>query len=58
VERAQHLLAGTDLAMPAVAKKSGFISAERLSVIFRQETGMTPTSYRRQFRLHEEGEGE
>jgi LacI family transcriptional regulator len=58
LERAQHLLAGTDLSMPAVAKKAGFISAERLSVIFRQETGMTPTSYRRQFRLHEEDEGE
>lgn len=53
VERAQSLLAGTDLSMPAIARKSGFISAERLSVIFRQETGMTPTAYRRQFRLHD-----
>lgn len=53
VERAQSLLAGTDLSMPAVAKKSGFVSAERLSVIFRQETTLTPTSYRRQFRLHD-----
>jgi LacI family transcriptional regulator len=53
VERARQLLAGTDLSMPAVARRSGFASAERLSVLFRKETGITPTGYRRQFRLHE-----
>ena len=59
VENAQSLLAATDLPMPAVASRCGMVSAERLSVMFRQETGQTPTAYRRQFRLgRDEAAGE
>jgi LacI family transcriptional regulator len=53
IERARQLLAETDLSMPAVAAKSGFANAERLANVFRQELGVTPTTYRRQFRLRE-----
>lgn len=58
IERARDLLAATDLSMPVIAERSGFESAVRLTTVFRQETGMTPTQYRRQFRLHELGEPE
>lgn len=51
MERAKQLLANTDQPMPQVAQASGFSNAERLSVVFREESGMTPTEYRRQFRL-------
>ena len=50
VERAQSLLAGTELQMPAVAERSGFASAKHLCVVFHAETGMTPTGYRQRFR--------
>lgn len=53
LEKARELLAGTDLSMPAVAKRSGFPSGERLANVFHQITGQTPTQYRRQFRQHE-----
>jgi LacI family transcriptional regulator len=53
IETAKKLLSETDLAMPAIARRSGFSNAERLSSVFHSMTGMTPTQYRRQFRLHD-----
>jgi LacI family transcriptional regulator len=50
VERAKVLLLGESLLMHEVARRSGFNSPERLSVVFRRETGMSPTEYRRRFR--------
>lgn len=50
LERAKELLAGTDLSIAAVAEHAGFSDAKQLCVVFRQETGGTPTEYRRQFR--------
>ena len=52
IEHAKRLLATTELAVPTIASKSGFGSARRLSVVFRQACGITPTDYRRQFRYH------
>lgn len=49
LERAQQLLARTDLSMPEVAARSGFSNAERLSVVFRRMTGMTPSAYRKKY---------
>jgi LacI family transcriptional regulator len=49
VERAKRMLATTDLPVATVATRSGFSQVERFAVVFRQETGQTPTSYRRQF---------
>lgn len=46
VERARQLLAETDLHMSAIAHASGFTSDVRLSSVFRQLTGRTPTEYR------------
>ena len=46
VQRVKELLAGTSLPMPAIALRCGFSSAERMTVVFRQVTGMSPTAYR------------
>jgi LacI family transcriptional regulator len=50
LERGKTLLAGSELPMAEVARRAGFTDARQLSVVFRQETGLTPTAYRRQFR--------
>lgn len=51
MERAKHLLSSSAMPMSRVAEASGFTDSKHLSVVFREETGMTPTDYRRQFRL-------
>jgi LacI family transcriptional regulator len=50
LERAKGLLAGTELPMKAVADQAGFSDPRQLSVVFRQETGLTPTAFRRRVR--------
>ncbi len=51
LERAKNLLATTNLSIAEVAQQAGFTSLHYLSRVFRQETGQTPTLYRRQFRV-------
>ncbi|MGN6725883.1 MAG: substrate-binding domain-containing protein [Tepidisphaeraceae bacterium] len=53
LEKAKELLSRTDLSMPAVAKRSGFPNPERLANVFHEAMGLTPTAYRRKFRLHD-----
>jgi LacI family transcriptional regulator len=50
VERAKALLTESDLPMQDVAERSGFTDGKHLSVAFRQETGLTPTTFRRRTR--------
>jgi LacI family transcriptional regulator len=50
LERGKSLLATTSMPMSEIARHSGFSDQRQLSVAFRQEIGMTPTAYRRQFR--------
>ncbi len=50
LERAKDLLATTALSMAEVAQQAGFAGVHYLSRVFRQETGQTPTKYRRQVR--------
>jgi LacI family transcriptional regulator len=52
LERGKALLTGSELPMSEVARRAGFSDSRQLSVVFRQETGLTPTAYRRQFRGH------
>jgi LacI family transcriptional regulator len=47
LERAKNLLANSALPMADVAERAGLQSAKQLSVVFREETGLTPTAYRR-----------
>lgn len=51
VELAKHMLAETDLPMPIVADRSGFSTPQRLAVVFRQVTDLSPVTYRRQARM-------
>lgn len=48
---AKRLLACTDLTVALIAEESGFLTASRLIVVFREETGITPTAYRQQQKL-------
>jgi LacI family transcriptional regulator len=50
MERARVLLASSELSIAAVAEQAGFSDLRQLSVVFRQETGQTPSAYRRQIR--------
>lgn len=50
LERAQMLLTDTDLPMSVVAQRSGFSDSRQLSIVFRQETGHTPTHFRHRHR--------
>lgn len=51
LERSRQLLLQTDLSLAAIAINSGFRDGRQLSVVFRRETGLTPSAFRRQFRL-------
>jgi LacI family transcriptional regulator len=51
LERSRQLLLQTDMSLAAVAVSSGFRDGRQLSVVFRRETGLTPSAFRRQFRL-------
>ena len=51
VDRARRLLATTELPMSEVASRSGFAGASKLSLDVNRETGVTPTAYRRRYRL-------
>jgi len=46
LQRAQTLLADTDLTLEAIARQSGYRNASRLSIAFKRETGQTPGAYR------------
>lgn len=50
IEQAKNLLARTDLFIPRVAERCGYVYPARFSTAFKQLAGLTPTAYRRQFR--------
>ncbi|MDZ8120231.1 substrate-binding domain-containing protein [Pontiella agarivorans] len=50
MNRAQELLAETDLPIQEIAEASGYSNYNYLSHAFKKATGMTPTAYRKQFR--------
>ncbi len=51
VDRAETLLANSDMSILEVAMASGFRSQQHLNEVIRRETGKPPTQYRRQRRL-------
>jgi LacI family transcriptional regulator len=51
VEQAKRFLSGSDLPMPLIAHKCGFGGPTQFGIAFRRETGMTPSKYRRRYRL-------
>jgi LacI family transcriptional regulator, galactose operon repressor len=48
VERAKQLLAGSGQPMSEVARHAGFLSPQRMAIVFRKLTGRSPGEYRRQ----------
>jgi LacI family transcriptional regulator len=48
--RVRAELAGTDLAIKAIARRAGFTSVQHLSNLFRDRVGVTPGRYRRDMR--------
>jgi LacI family transcriptional regulator len=49
IELAKQLLVTTDTPMADIATRAGFSSNSWMSVVFKQEVGMTPTQYRRRY---------
>jgi LacI family transcriptional regulator len=49
IQRAKQLLAETDLPLTAIAHRTGFAYETYLSIVFKRETGRTPSCYRRDF---------
>ena len=50
VTRARELLVLTELSVEAVGTSCGYGTAERFARVFKQETGMTPTQFRKYYR--------
>jgi LacI family transcriptional regulator len=50
VNEARLLLAGTSDPITLIAEKCGFSSYTYMGRVFQEETGMTPSDYRAQFR--------
>lgn len=50
IQKAQNLLAISDMPMSLIAEHCGFSNSQRLSIQFRKSTKLTPTAYRQQFR--------
>jgi LacI family transcriptional regulator len=50
VGRVKELLAETDLPLAAVAHRAGYKHVEYMSVVFKRETGLPPSQYRREVR--------
>ena len=50
MDRAKRLLTETDLPIALVATQSGFSAFRQMAVVIRQETGQSPTAYRRSMR--------
>ncbi|MDT8388889.1 MAG: DNA-binding transcriptional regulator [Lentisphaeria bacterium] len=48
VERAKKMLADSNATISEIAFECGFIRQEQLSVVFKRQTGMTPSEFRRQ----------
>jgi LacI family transcriptional regulator len=51
IQRACRLLKETDMLIEYLAEACGYITRERFNQAFKQETGTTPSSYRKKFRF-------
>ncbi len=50
LEQARRLLSGTDLRIIDIATDTGFCDQNHFAVVFKKQTGLTPTQFRRQAR--------
>jgi LacI family transcriptional regulator len=49
IQRVKQLLSETDLSLNAIAQRTGFAYDTYLSIVFKRETGRTPSCYRNDF---------
>jgi LacI family transcriptional regulator len=47
IERVKELLSETELSLQAIAARVGFRHEEYLSAVFKKQTGMTPSAFRK-----------
>jgi AraC-like DNA-binding protein len=52
IEKAKEMLAGTEMGIGETALAVGFSNHQRFNEIFRKNTGMTPTAYRKKDNIH------
>jgi LacI family transcriptional regulator len=50
IQRVKQLLVETNMPLTAIAQRAGFSYDSYMSILFKQKTGRTPSSYRRDFR--------
>jgi LacI family transcriptional regulator len=50
IERVKELLAHSDLSLAAIAHRTGYKHVEYMSVVFKRETGQSPSGYRERWR--------
>lgn len=50
ISAAEKLLSGSDESCTAIAGRCGFSDSSQFAMLFRRETGMTPTVYRKRYR--------
>jgi LacI family transcriptional regulator len=48
LKRVKQLLTETDLSLESIARLTGYVHPEYMSVVFKRLTGQTPGGYRRQ----------
>ena len=46
MERVRHLLRHTDFSLKDIAAAAGFSSAQYMSMVFREDVGLSPSTYR------------
>ncbi len=51
LDRAKSLLADTDLPTDQVAERSGYAYVQQFNAMFKRHVGLTPSQYRRRYRL-------
>jgi LacI family transcriptional regulator len=57
IERAIYLLASTSSSIAEVARRAGVADAEHFASAFRRHTGLTPSAFRRRYRILGHGAG-
>ena len=53
IEHFSHMLETTELPISIAADKSGFVDSSNFSTLFKKHKGMTPSEYRRKFKLEQ-----
>ncbi len=56
INRAKELLTGTDMSVEAIARDSGFSSANYMGLVFKSKLGCSPLQFKKQSEIREAGD--